>query len=191
MKPISRKREQWTPAGGNSQFHGRVRLCDDVLEMRGFGRTSFHSNVRTFFTLSLLLTLSALICVCLWCLVPPYKKEESNGRASNFPAVSSSTFPLRLARTTGTSPQNSQMIWRQAPQGGVKRSTSVTTAIASNPRSHSDMALKIATRSAQHVRPSVAFSTLQPVWMRPDFARTAAPTRKLEKGAYAFSRAFF
>ena len=39
------------------------------------------------------------------------------------------------------------------------------------------------------VRPKVAFSTLQPVKMRPDFARTAAPTRKLEKGACACSRA--
>src|ERR1700746_1923046 len=186
MKPISRKTEPGTRAGGNSQFHGRVRLCDDVLRMRGFGWTRFHQNVRAFLTLSLLLTLSAFVCVCPRLSVVPgttYKKEESNGRASNFPAVSSSTFPLRLARTTGTSPQNSQMIWRQAPQGGVKRSTSVTTAIASNPRSPSDTALKIATRSAQQVRPSVAFSTLHPVWMRPDFARTAAPTRKFEKGA--------
>ena len=54
---------------------------------------------------------------------------------------------------TGTSPQNSQMIWRQAPHGGVGDSVSATTAIAANSRSPSDSALKMATRSAQIVRP--------------------------------------
>src|SRR4029077_4428999 len=90
---------------------------------------------------------------------------------------------------TGTSPQNSQMIWRQAPQGGVRVSVSATTAMASNPRSPSETALKMAVRSAQQVRPRVAFSTLQPVKTRPDLARRAAPTRKFEYGAWAFSRA--
>ena len=63
---------------------------------------------------------------------------------------------------TGTSPQNSQMIWRHGPQGGVSFLVSHTTAMASKSRSPSEMALKIATRSAQMVRPSVAFSMLQP-----------------------------
>src|SRR5271156_3348669 len=115
-----------------------------------------------------------------------YKNEASKARGRSLPDVSCSTFPFRFASTTGTSPQNSQMIWRQEPQGGVRRSTSVTTAIASKPRSPSETALKMATRSAQQVRPSVAFSILQPVKMRPDLARTAAPTRKFEIGAEAF-----
>src|SRR6266581_3682038 len=88
---------------------------------------------------------------------------------------------------TGTSPQNSQINWRHAPQGGVNVSVSVTTQMASNPRSPSLMALKIATRSAQTVRPYVAFSTLQPPKILPEVARSAAPTRKLEYGACAFS----
>src|SRR5215472_18089519 len=102
-----------------------------------------------------------------------------------------SVLPLRLARITGTSPQNSQISWRQAPQGGVSVSVSVTTEMASNPRSPSLIALKIATRSAQTVNPYVAFSTLQPPKILPEEARSAAPTRKFEYGACAFSRACF
>src|SRR3989442_14073478 len=90
---------------------------------------------------------------------------------------------------TGTSPQNSQINWRHAPQGGVNVSVFVTTQMASNPRLPSLIALKIATRSAQTVRPYVAFSTLQPPKIRPEVARSAAPTRKLENGACAFSLA--
>src|SRR6266704_1320648 len=92
---------------------------------------------------------------------------------------------------TGTSPQNSQINWRHAPQGGVNVSVSVTTQMASNPRSPSLIALKIATRSAQTVSPYVAFSTLQPPKIRPDVARSAAPTRKFEYAACAFSRDCF
>ncbi len=51
------------------------------------------------------------------------------------------------------SPQNSQMIWRQAPQGGVGAAVSATTAMRVNDRWPSESALKIATRSAQMVRP--------------------------------------
>ena len=51
------------------------------------------------------------------------------------------------------SPQNSQMIWRQAPHGGVGDSVSATTTIRVKARCPSDSALKIATRSAQIVRP--------------------------------------
>src|SRR5277367_2645664 len=143
-----------------------------------------------FYFLLLVLTLSVFICVHLWCLFAFYRNEASKARGRSLPDVSCSTFPFRLASRTGTSPQNSQMIWRQAPQGGVRRSTSVTTAMASKPRSPSETALKMATRSAQQVRPRVAFSILQPVKMRPDLARTAAPTRKLEMGAQAFCKAW-
>src|SRR4029077_1104067 len=100
-----------------------------------------------------------------------------------------SVLPLRLAMITGTSPQNSQINWRQAPHGGVSASVSVTTEIASNPRSPSLIALKMAMRSAQTVRPYVAFSTLHPPKILPEVARSAAPTRKLEYGACAFSLA--
>src|SRR6266481_563693 len=102
-----------------------------------------------------------------------------------------SVLPLRFARITGTSPQNSQINWRQAPHGGVRTSVSVTTEMASKPRSPSLMALKMAMRSAQMVRPYVAFSTLQPPKILPEVARSAAPTRKLEYGACAFSLACF
>src|SRR5712692_2709276 len=118
-----------------------------------------------------------------------YKFEESNGLGNSSRIWKISVLPLRLARITGTSPQNSQINWRQAPQGGVNVSVSVTTEMASNPRSPSLIALKIATRSAQTVRPYVAFSTLQPPKILPEVARSAAPTRKLEYGACAFSLA--
>jgi len=51
------------------------------------------------------------------------------------------------------SPQNSQMICRQAPQGGVSSAVSATTQIAWKRRSPSLTAFQIATRSAQTVRP--------------------------------------
>src|ERR1700730_1340830 len=82
-----------------------------------------------------------------------YKFEESNGFGNSSRIWKISVLPLRLARITGTSPQNSQINWRQAPQGGVNVSVSVTTEMASKPRSPSLMALKMAMRSAQTVRP--------------------------------------
>jgi hypothetical protein len=90
---------------------------------------------------------------------------------------------------TGMSPQNSQINCRHAPQGGVSTSVSVTTAMALKPRSPSLTALKIATRSAHIVSPYVAFSTLQPEKILPEMLRKAAPTRKFEYGACAFSLA--
>src|SRR6266849_8426776 len=115
--------------------------------------------------------------------------EESKGFGKRLRICKTSTLPFRLARTTGTSPQNSQTSCRQAPQGEVRASVSVTTAMASKPRSPSLMALKMAMRAAQTVRPYVAFSTLQPPKILPEAARSAAPTRKLEYGAWALSRA--
>src|SRR5262249_12626479 len=109
-----------------------------------------------------------------------YKLVASKGLGKSAFIWMISVLPLRLERMTGTSPQNSQMSWRQAPQGGVSESVSVTTAMASKPRSPSLMALKMATRSAQTVRPYVAFSTLQPPKILPEVARRAAPTRKFE-----------
>src|SRR6202030_3503259 len=118
-----------------------------------------------------------------------YKLEESNGFGKRSFMRMVSVLPFKLERITGMSPQNSQMSWRQAPHGDVSVAVSVTTAMASKPRSPSLMALKMATRSAQTVRPYVAFSTLQPPKILPEVARRAAPTRKLEYGAWAFSRA--
>src|SRR5437667_12701532 len=82
-----------------------------------------------------------------------YKLEASNGLGKSSLIGTISILPFRFARITGTSPQNSQMSWRQAPHGGVSVSVSVTTEMASNPRSPSLMALKMATRSAHTVRP--------------------------------------
>src|SRR5437660_971953 len=115
----------------------------------------------------------------------------SNGFGNSIFIATTSVFPFKLERITGTSPQNSQINCRHAPHGDVSESVSVTTAMASNPRSPSLIALKIATRSAQTVSPYVAFSTLQPPKILPDVARSAAPTRKLEYAACAFSRDCF
>jgi len=79
--------------------------------------------------------------------------EESKGLGKRSRIAIVSVLPLRLPRMTGTSPQNSQMSWRQAPQGAVSASVSATTAMASKPRSPSLIALRMATRSAQTVRP--------------------------------------
>src|SRR5712692_8067822 len=105
---------------------------------------------------------SAVICVHPW-FQSLQRKEESKGRGKSADMRCTSTLPARFDRITGTSPQNSQMICRHEPQGGVSTSVCVTTAMASKQRSPSEMALKIATRSAQTVRPYVAFSTLQPI----------------------------
>src|SRR5882762_7674479 len=118
-----------------------------------------------------------------------YRLEESNGFGNSSRIGITSVLPFRFARITGTSPQNSQINWRHAPQGGVSVSVSVTTAMVSKPRSPSLIALKMAMRSAQTVRPYVAFSTLQAPKILPEVARRAAPTRKFEYGACAFSRA--
>src|SRR2546429_3954213 len=120
-----------------------------------------------------------------------HRLEESKGFGKRSFMRITSVLPLRFVMITGTSPQNSQINWRQAPQGGVNVSVSVTTEMASKPRSPSLMALKMAMRSAHTVRPYVAFSTLQPPKILPEAARRAAPTRKLEYGACAFSRACF
>ena len=82
-----------------------------------------------------------------------YRLEESNGLGKSWLMRMVSVLPLRFDMTTGTSPQNSQISWRQAPHGGVSVSVSVTTAMASNLRSPSLMALKMATRSAHRVSP--------------------------------------
>src|SRR5580704_7890360 len=82
-----------------------------------------------------------------------HRNDRSNGRGRSFAAVSRSTLPFRFERITGMSPANSQIIWRQGPHGGVSFSVSQNTAMASNSWSPSEMALKIATRSAQRVRP--------------------------------------
>src|SRR5258708_38073513 len=79
--------------------------------------------------------------------------EASKGLGKRLRICRTSTLPFGVERRTGTSPPNFQMAWRQAPHGEVMASVSVTTAMASKPRSPSLMALKMATRSAQSVRP--------------------------------------
>src|SRR5260370_41158235 len=82
-----------------------------------------------------------------------YKFEESNGFGNSSLIWKISVLLLRFARITGTSAQNSQISWRQAPQGGVNVSVSVTPEMASKHRSPSLMALKMAMRSAHTVSP--------------------------------------
>src|SRR5690606_1718707 len=68
---------------------------------------------------------------CLY-LFYSFRKVESNGRGSRSRINSVSVLPERFAIVTGISPQNSQMIWRHVPQGGVSSSVSATTAMALN-----------------------------------------------------------
>src|SRR5438093_9844858 len=71
------------------------------------------------------------------------------------------------------------------PQGGVGSSASVAIAMASNERMPRATAVATAARSAQMPAGNDAFSTLHPSVMLPSAARSAAPTRKFEYGAYA------
>src|SRR5207253_4324875 len=96
------------------------------------------------------------------------KNDASKGLGNKSFIWNFSVLPWRFTNVTSTSPQNSHRIWRQAPQGGVSTSVSAATTTRRNLRAPSEMALKTATRSAQTVRPYVAFSTLQPVKTRPD-----------------------
>ena len=80
------------------------------------------------------------------------------------------------------SPAKSDSTCRHAPHGDVKPRSSETIAIALNFDAPDEMALKIATRSAQIVSPYELFSILHPVKIVPSFVRSAAPTLNLEKG---------
>src|ERR1039457_281894 len=117
-----------------------------------------------------------------------YRNDASKGLGKRSFIWNFSVLPCRLTRITSMSPQNSQRIWRHAPQGGVRTSVSAATATRRHLRAPSEIALKTATRSAHIVRPYVAFSTLQPVKIRPDSSSIAAPTLNFENGAWAFSR---
>src|SRR5690606_19859396 len=99
---------------------------------------------------------------CLF-LFYSFKKVESNGRGSRSRMNNVSVLPERFAIVTGMSPQNSQMIWRHVPHGGVSSSVSATIAMALKRVSPSESAFQMATRSAQTVSPKVADSILQPV----------------------------
>src|SRR5699024_12096622 len=71
---------------------------------------------------------------------------------------------------------NSNISFLQAPQVLTASVVSAITAIFSNDFSPSEIALKIAFLSAQHVKENEEFSILQPVSIVPDFPSNAAPT---------------
>src|SRR5439155_926690 len=87
---------------------------------------------------------------------------------------------------TWRSSPNSASNWRQAPHGDAGGSTSVATTMRLNPRAPSATAAPIAIRSAQIVSPYEALSTFAPTNTRPSAASSAAPTRNLLYGQYAF-----
>jgi CNT family concentrative nucleoside transporter len=58
--------------------------------------------------------------------------RPSNGSGNKSASRRRSVTPVKLAKTTSTSPQNSQRICRHAPHGGVGAAVSVTTATALN-----------------------------------------------------------
>lgn len=72
---------------------------------------------------------------------------------------------------------NSASTWRQMPQGDPATGPAVTTTHATGSRSPAVTMAAMADRSAHSVAPKVAFSTLQPAWIRPDRVSKAAPTR--------------
>src|SRR5581483_3942111 len=79
------------------------------------------------------------------------------------------------------------MTCRHAPHGaqGTSLAFTTVTALISMPGPSFATAAKMAVRSAQLVSPYDAFSTLQPAMISPVLVSTAAPTWKLEYGAYA------
>src|SRR5687767_328766 len=84
---------------------------------------------------------------------PPLKNRASKARGSSSLIEHSCVSPLRLARTMCAFLQNSWMICRQVPHGGVNVLVSATMASSAKSRSPSDRAFQIATRSAQTVNP--------------------------------------
>src|SRR3954465_8063570 len=84
---------------------------------------------------------------------------------------------------------NSLRTCRHAPQGGVGSLSSVAIAISSKSLSPCETADATARVSAQMAWPYAEFSTLHPTTTSPRRVRSAAPTRKLEYGAYALSSA--
>src|SRR5699024_12487096 len=86
--------------------------------------------------------------------------------------------------------KNSAITCLQEPQGETAPLLSATTAISVNEFSPAEIALKIATLSAQQLTGKAAFSILHPVYILPVSVSNAAPTLKLEYGVYAFDLPF-
>lgn len=116
--------------------------------------------------------------------------SESKGM-SDPTFVSTFSLPEPANRTGASSPMNSLITWRQAPQGptGVSES-GVEIAKAMKRRCPAVTAAEIALLSAQTVRPKDLFSTFVPMNTVPSSQRSAAPTRKWEYGEYEASAAF-
>lgn len=76
-------------------------------------------------------------------------------------------WPFLLMSMIRKSGAKSAKTCLQAPQGGQKSSVSAAIAITSKARFPSDIALKIATRSAQTVKPYELISILHPEYCWP------------------------
>lgn len=81
--------------------------------------------------------------------------------------------------------RNSFITCRQAPHGVVPGAFGAEIATARIVRWPAAAAVKMATRSPQHVRPKLAFSILTPAIIEPSHVNTAAPTGNEEYGTYA------
>src|SRR5437870_13907288 len=88
----------------------------------------------------------------LWPLTS-LRNRASKARGSRSFTCSVSVSPRKFANRMSAFLQNSQMIWRQVPHGGVSDSVSATIASLVKFRSPSESAFQIATRSAQTVSP--------------------------------------
>lgn len=86
-------------------------------------------------------------------------------------------FPLPVSRITAVSGEaNSDSTCRHAPHGEIGFSPLVVIATALSRRLPWVIALTIAERSAQIVRPKEAFSTFTPVAIEPSSNKRAAAT---------------
>ncbi len=110
-------------------------------------------------------------------------------QGSSLESKAVSFLPPIVDATTSSSGLNSASTCRHAPHGKTGSGKSVTIAIAASSLSPPATAAATALRSAQIVRPSETFSTLQPVKIVPDFVSNAAPTENFEYGACARLRA--
>ena len=97
---------------------------------------------------------------------PVFAWGQSRKRSGRRSASDDTTGAPSRRQITRSSGANSASTWRHEPQGGTDEA-SPCTAIASKPRAPDVTADTAALRSAQMVRPKLAFSTLTPRWIVP------------------------
>jgi len=108
------------------------------------------------------------------------KEFEVKGAGSSWSSDQCDSAPSVVQLVISSDGANSASTCRQIPQGAAGMDPSVAITSDVKRRSPSPIADSTAARSAQIVAPKDAFSTLQPVNVRPPTVASAAPTRKCE-----------